>query len=86
MVYLKVDEPKGDRVQVAFSVPKRNFPLACDRNRVKRQMREAYRLHKEYLYNNIEGNYAIMFICVGRVKMKYEKLDRAMKEVLSRLK
>jgi len=32
--------------QVMFSVSKRNFKHAVDRNRIKRQMREAYRLQK----------------------------------------
>lgn len=32
--------------QVAFSVPKRHVKLAVDRNRVRRHMREAYRLNK----------------------------------------
>ncbi len=35
--------------QVLFSVPKRNFKHATDRNRIKRRMREAYRLNKALL-------------------------------------
>lgn len=36
--------------QVAFAVPKRHVKLAVDRNRVRRHMREAYRLHKHRWY------------------------------------
>jgi len=37
-------------VQFAFVVPKKNFPLAKDRNLLKRRMRESVRLHKHTLY------------------------------------
>ena len=36
-------------VQLLLSVPKRRFKHAVDRNRLKRQLREAYRLHKQLL-------------------------------------
>jgi ribonuclease P protein component len=36
-------------VQAGFSVPKKKFKLAVSRNRIKRQMREAYRLQKSEL-------------------------------------
>lgn len=32
-------------MKMAVAVPKRNFKLAIDRNRIKRQIREAYRLN-----------------------------------------
>ena len=39
----------GARVKVMVSVSKRKFKHAVDRNRAKRQMREAYRLSKHIL-------------------------------------
>jgi ribonuclease P protein component len=44
-VYMWQPRPDGaPAVQVLFSVSKRHFKHAVDRNRVKRQLREAYRL------------------------------------------
>lgn len=40
---------KGDETQLLISVPKRCFKHAVDRNRVKRQVREAYRRNRELL-------------------------------------
>ena len=37
-------------VQVLISVPKKHFKRAVKRNRVKRQVREAYRKHKQLLF------------------------------------
>jgi len=39
--------------QVLISVGKRSFKRAVDRNRVKRQIREVYRLHKQELYDKL---------------------------------
>ncbi len=40
---------QGDTDQLLISVPKRCFKHAVDRNRVKRQVREAYRTNKDAL-------------------------------------
>ncbi len=52
MVYLLVDKDhfrEDVPVQMMVSVSKRFFKRAVKRNRVKRQLREAYRLHKHLL-------------------------------------
>jgi ribonuclease P protein component len=49
-VYLQKDRNAGDEpVQVLVSVPKKRLRHAVDRNRVKRQVRESYRLNKQAL-------------------------------------
>jgi ribonuclease P protein component len=46
ILYMEHPEPPASLNQVMFSVSKRLFKKAVDRNTVKRRMREAYRLNK----------------------------------------
>ena len=46
VVYLVSDTPQQEQCQIMVSVPKKCFKRAVKRNRVKRQIREAYRLNK----------------------------------------
>ena len=49
-VYQTIERREGHApVQILISVPKKRFKHAVDRNRVKRQIREAYRQHKQIL-------------------------------------
>jgi ribonuclease P protein component len=50
--------------QVAFLAPKRRFPRAVDRNRIKRVMREAYRTTRPNLPEVAERK--ILFLFTGR--------------------
>ena len=43
------EDPNYATTQFAFSVPKRLFKRAVDRNLLKRRMREVYRINKQYL-------------------------------------
>lgn len=55
LVYLKTDAEAGvPDVRVLVSVSKKCFKRAVKRNRVKRQLREAFRLNKSILYEQLE--------------------------------
>ena len=74
-------------VQFALSVPKRAFSKAVDRNRLRRQIREAYRLQKHHLYaalNEQEQRYAMMFIYQAREKLSYHEIEVAMQKIIKR--
>ena len=47
-------------LQMLISVPKKHFHHAVDRNRVKRQVREAFRQNKDVLYHAIPDTHRIL--------------------------
>lgn len=84
-VFLLKDENLQDS-KVAFAVPKRNFKSAVDRNRVKRQLREAYRLNKQLLENNNGKKFEMLFLYLGKVKPQYAPLEKTMVHLLKKLR
>lgn len=84
MVYLKVAHTSTFPAQVGVSVPKRNFKLAVNRNKLKRLMREAYRLEKFTIYNNLEEQYIFMISYLGKEMFTYHKVHEKMKKLLDK--
>jgi len=76
---------KSDKNLAAFAVPKRNFKNAVRRNRLKRQMREAYRLQKGANEINSQIKYALVFIYLGQAKLPYSDIEKAVRNLLRNL-
>ena len=74
-------------VQVLVSVSKRHFKHAVDRNRVKRQVREAYRHHKQILTEKVqqEQTLAIAFIWLADELHESVTVEKSVKRLLGKV-
>ena len=81
--FLKVSE-EIKPLQVAFSVPKRNFKRAVDRIRIKRVLREIYRKNKRIVNQDIKSSYIVMFMFTDRQEWNYEDLEKKMISLLTK--
>lgn len=83
VLYLPIEDLESH--QVTFAVPKKNFKSAVDRNRIKRQLREAYRLQKEVLITTSEPKFALLFLYLGKKKPPYEELENCVAILLKKM-
>jgi ribonuclease P protein component len=73
--------------QVLFSIPKKQFKKAVDRNLIRRRCKEAYRLNKENLLSlpiDSRPSY-IAFLFLAKEITSYDVIETAMKQLLKRL-
>ncbi len=82
LVYLKTAFNDDSQFKTGVSVSKRNFKNAVDRNRIKRLLREAYRLNKTAYFNNILSSYALMILYLGKDGTDFASVDSKMKQLL----
>jgi len=86
--YLFVDESDSP-IKIVVSVPKRLVKFANKRNRLKRQIKEAYRLNKADIYQKLEQNnknLALFLIYTGKEKENYHFIEKKLILLLNQLK
>jgi ribonuclease P protein component len=88
LVYLEQSPSTFYPVQAGFSVPKKHFKKAVDRNRVKRLMREVYRNSKNLLYEKLavaKRQVVIMFVYNGKELPDYRNVSAAVNNCLNKM-
>ena len=84
LFYLPIES--GYKTKAAFSVPKHNFKKAVTRNRIKRQLKEAYRHQKHLLKNDGDLKYLMFFLYIGKENSAYTTIDTSLVNVLKKMK
>ncbi len=83
-----VEEPIDFPIKVGVSASKKNFKTAVDRNRIKRLLKENYRLNKHPLHQYIKENgkqVAVFFMYIDKALPENELLQRKMPLVIDKL-
>lgn len=88
VVYMPLSEGAAP-ASILVSVSKKRFKRAVKRNRIKRQIREAFRKNKHELYSLLtecEAHFAIAFIYLSEEIIPTEEIEKKVKTALTLIK
>ncbi len=87
IIYMEM-ENQDSALKAGFTVSTRHFKQAVDRNRIKRLMRESYRLQKNNLANELvmhNKKLAVFFIYTAAELPKYNEVYEKIGSALERI-
>lgn len=84
LVYMSTSFNEDLIAKTGVSVSKRNFKTAVDRNRIKRLLREVYRLNKADYFNNLTTQHTFMILYIGKEKPTFSQVELKMKQLFDK--
>lgn len=88
IVWLHNKEETTAGINVVFSVPKKKFKRAVDRNQIKRMLREVYRQNKHKCIEAVENqnaNVSLFLVYLGKEIPQYKVVEDKIILLLNRL-
>lgn len=88
MMWMQTANKENSILQFGVAVPKKNFKRAVDRNRLKRQMREAVRKNKLSVKKFLEEKNkpcAFLLVFTGKEAVPYKEIEDKIIVILQRL-
>ncbi len=79
LVYILDDE---NGIKVSFSVSKKNFKRAVDRNRIKRLLKETFRINQKHLK---PLGTKMMWIYTGKEMPDFNLIEKSVMEIINQL-
>ena len=87
IVYLQHEQSPVNKCSILVTVPKKSIKKAVHRNRIKRLIRESYRLNKKMIYDIDLGEQSldIAFVYVKDTPSTYAEIEKAMLKALKQI-
>ena len=86
LIYVATEFKDQSLIKTGVSVSKKLHKKAVKRNKIKRLMREAYRLNKPKDFNKNETAFALMILYLSKEEPSFKLLNTKMPVLLSKFK